>query len=589
MRILSLDQLLEESIGNVYRAWYTLPRRSTLLELDRLRTQLADALESLSQPVDLTAYEQALIDFAVALRALPGVADAGGAELVDLAEAVPTSKHTGFGPLLRKTDAAPERLNSLVALLRLENPLQAVIMRMAYAPDRAAAVWSTIWASTESRLMEMPEAERSQVEAVSVACEAAARTAKNAKERQEAYLQGLQALEKLPVVIRVAWRTILANKHVGEVPTYLHGTIDAFQPPPAPALPEMAVAMAIATPPEEQETNVSFFTDVRFPERVKRSDMQWLTVQLTLESIAESVAAATVPVRFGPTLPGELPPPEFVGVRLVAPGFSEITGVWERTITVYPQRDSQPAVFLLSSDKLGPKRLSVDFVHKGRMIASVAFKCEVVEGNASRTNQQVALEEKPEVAPLAANPPPPADLILRVARTAEANGLSFVLNSSLPQLPFHSQPLGQIKLTEKDPGRLVKEIESLGEGLFELLMPQELQTAYWEQVKPSIDKGDVKTLLIISDEPWIPWELIKPYRWNDASNSEQKASFLVEQVALSRWLARPLPSELTVKKAALVAPSVNLSNVQAETAFIEALAQQHHIDLRGRRRNRQST
>ena len=94
--------------------------------------------------------------------------------------------------------------------------------------------------------------------------------------------------------------------------------------------------------------DVSFFTDVRFPDRVKRGEVQWLTVQLTLEAIEESTVTATVPVRFEATSPNELPPPEFVEVRLVAPGFSEVTGVWERTMTVYPQRDSQPVVFLLT-------------------------------------------------------------------------------------------------------------------------------------------------------------------------------------------------------------------------------------------------
>ena len=52
---------------------------------------------------------------------------------------------------------------------------------------------------------------------------------------------------------------------------------------------------------------------------------------------------------------------------------------------------------------------------------------------------------------MAENPPPPADLVLRVVRTAEANGLAFMLSSSLPQLPLRSQPAGELKLTERDP------------------------------------------------------------------------------------------------------------------------------------------
>ncbi len=238
------------------------------------------------------------------------------------------------------------------------------------------------------------------------------------------------------------------------------------------------------------------------------------------------------------------------------------------------------------------------------MIANAAFKCEVVEGGTQRGIEPVELEEKPEVAPLAPNPPPPADLELRVARTAEANGLSFVLSSTLAEVPYRSQPVGQITLNEKNPQafftnrlarlselaaglqregdeRLIQEIEALGEGLFERLMPPELQAAYWEQIKPLVDKGVIKTLLINSDEPWIPWELVKPYRWNDADDSEQKAGFLVEQFTLSRWLARPLPPGVDVKQAALVMPNLNLIFVQKEKEFFDEFSQKEHFDLQG--------
>ena len=54
MVLQSLDQLLEVVTTGVYRAWYTLPRRSTLPELDRLRRQLADKLAALPRPVDVS-------------------------------------------------------------------------------------------------------------------------------------------------------------------------------------------------------------------------------------------------------------------------------------------------------------------------------------------------------------------------------------------------------------------------------------------------------------------------------------------------------------------------------------------------------
>ena len=248
MVLQSLDQLLEVVTTGVYRAWYTLPRRSTLPELDRLRLQLADKLAAQPRPVDMTVYEQAMIDYGAAIRALPGVADAAGAELADLATAVPAAQRAGFA-LLRRTDAAPERIDALVALLRAENPPQFAIAGMVYAPEQTAAAWDAVWTVLGPRLDEIPGEERAQIEAIRVQCATAVGSAQKVKQMQEAYLQGLQALEKVPAAIRVAGPVFVANKHVGKVETYLHAPLEAFDAQFAPpAIPEFA-AMAPAPPP----------------------------------------------------------------------------------------------------------------------------------------------------------------------------------------------------------------------------------------------------------------------------------------------------------------------------------------------------
>jgi len=148
-------------------------------------------------------------------------------------------------------------------------------------------------------------------------------------------------------------------------------------------------------PVEPVETRTPFFADVRFPNQVKRGEVQWLSVQLKLEQSAESRSQATVAVAFAAAPRGELPPPEYVEVRLLAPDFGEQTGVWERTMTVYASRDSQPVVFLIQSDVLGRKRITVDFYHKGRMIASLNFQTEVVQSATVRGALPLLLEDPP--------------------------------------------------------------------------------------------------------------------------------------------------------------------------------------------------
>ena len=84
-------------------------------------------------------------------------------------------------------------------------------------------------------------------------------------------------------------------------------------------------------------------------------------------------------------------------------------------MSVYANRDSQPVVFLLTSGLLGRKRITIDFYHKGRMIASTDFETEVVPNATVRGSAPLTLSESLDMGELAANPPPPADLELRVS------------------------------------------------------------------------------------------------------------------------------------------------------------------------------
>ena len=74
-------------------------------------------------------------------------------------------------------------------------------------------------------------------------------------------------------------------------------------------------------------------------------------------------------------------------------------------------------------------------------------------------------------------------------------------------------------------------LSSLGYSLFEQLLPRDLQELYW-----TVRGRNVRTLLILSDEPYIPWELIKPYRENPATGEFEEAEFWGHSYALTHWL-----------------------------------------------------
>ena len=111
--------------------------------------------------------------------------------------------------------------------------------------------------------------------------------------------------------------------------------------------------------------------------------------------------------------------------------------------------------------------------------------------------------------------------------------------------------------------RAEERLVSVGNQLWDELIPDKLKQEYWKF------KDHVKSLLITSDEPWIPWEMIKPYNLDE----ELEDPFWCEQFAMSRWLSGPgtadeFPTELVVT----VAPdSSNLPNVKKEVDFLQHL------------------
>ena len=78
----------------------------------------------------------------------------------------------------------------------------------------------------------------------------------------------------------------------------------------------------------------------------------------------------------------------------------------------------------------------------------------------------------------------------------------------------------------------IEQAEAIGESIFLDLFPEELQREYW-RLKRLREQGVIRSLLITSDEPWIPWELAKPF--SDQTGEQDDFPAAASQV--SRWLA----------------------------------------------------
>jgi hypothetical protein len=117
------------------------------------------------------------------------------------------------------------------------------------------------------------------------------------------------------------------------------------------------------------------------------------------------------------------------------------------------------------------------------------------------------------------------------------------------------------------PEELDRKLAGLGRDLWRELIPPEIHHAY-RQIRRS-----VRSWMIISDEPWIPWELIKPY---DASLPEDVIDddFLALRFELTRWLAgdKTPAQEIAVRQLAIFRTAKDLPHTRQERTVLQDLA-----------------
>lgn len=330
------------------------------------------------------------------------------------------------------------------------------------------------------------------------------------------------------------------------------------------------------------ELNLLRYPNLDCPDKAIVNQRFSLTVELLLEQPEDQpeLKAVLVP----DTGTDELPEVEVV---LSHAGF-DLEG--SNTQFMQVERDDDSSVrFVLIPRKVGKHKIKVDFWQHGDRLGTARRNILVSEVPTSATVEQpdepLLLELKTAITV------PPQDLDLLVDVLEDGRTLSFRLHSSKPEISYNHKRVGQVilqgspldkmqgvykemtSMAKKVPttpeGRELAErrLTAIGNQLWDVLVSDSLKQEYWHF------KSRVKSLLITSEEPWIPWEMIKPYHHNDDGGVEQEP-FWCQQFALSRWLAAAgTADEMIMGKARSIAPTpTDLPSVQAELAFIEQLS-----------------
>jgi formylglycine-generating enzyme required for sulfatase activity len=174
------------------------------------------------------------------------------------------------------------------------------------------------------------------------------------------------------------------------------------------------------------------------------------------------------------------------------------------------------------------------------------------------------------------------DLILTVTQETVVDGrkaLRYVAKARDPKVglyfttfdskPFQADPQDHFRELFNDieqipQGREEDWLEGRGIQLCEELLPQALRRSLWSL------RGSIRTVQILSDEVWIPWELL---RLQDPDDDSSSGAFLVEAFSMTRWLLDlPIVMDLPVRRMALVIPrDSGLPKTWAEGARVKAL------------------
>ncbi len=327
--------------------------------------------------------------------------------------------------------------------------------------------------------------------------------------------------------------------------------------------------------PQDAAQPVTRYTDIQLPAQVQVNRRFAVVVGLTVQPSPDSAQAQPVTVPAG----------QVVRVVLAPSAGLEVLGQRVKALRIEAERDSDPAVFFLRAVAEGVHDLGVEFWIEGQIVASsrhsiAALAQPVVEIPARPASQAIE--------PVLARARHP-DLVVRI--TTRDNQLRYDLHFadlrflSVPGERLRSDPetfryelIGRMEELASqaqrrgDPALLQRALEREGRNLYKELFSADMRREYrrfWR---------NVRTMQIISDEPWLPWELIKPY---DDDGELLDHDFLCMQFELARWFepSPPPRAVISVRSLAVVAPTDSrLDAAQQEREHLRRLAEARGLD-----------
>lgn len=324
------------------------------------------------------------------------------------------------------------------------------------------------------------------------------------------------------------------------------------------------------------------YTDIGCPRRVTLGTRRFqVVVRLTIKKPEWS--RDTVPLRIDPR--------QVIQVRLRAPDFTALNDDIQE-IPLTPGKDSLAAVFDLRPSKLGSFSIGLDFFQGGNHLGTAKSGVEVTETITAGEDATVR-----EIALATGSATSPPDRILYIAWDDDQTTFELTLIEgggtrwhSFPKVNLGSNAAAYAQrlysdlqnwsmataVRESGKGGFERRLQQAGLNLWRLL-PEGFRQLYANERA----RWQNSSLMVLSDEPYLPWELMWPY---EASWQDEEPWCL--SMRFSRWLRcdehgngnSGARQDLSLAAIAFVAPrDSDLKAPKEERKFLAGLIQEHGL------------
>jgi CHAT domain len=336
---------------------------------------------------------------------------------------------------------------------------------------------------------------------------------------------------------------------------------------------------------QDENLKVARHVRLQFPAQVSLNHFYHLTITINRQEIPG------VSNQFKLELTSKKWPIKLIAsLRNIQPTDFRIQGPSYGIIEVPRSADSTPFTFTLIPQRTGKKKIKILFEQIGEMrhnyLAMPTIQTEVVATGVEITGEARVLH-----APALTSVADPPDITIYVD---QVKGLKYRVSvrivedkpdpSSPPrqvdEIIFTSPPQTYIQKFFNDldaktinglsPTEFDEEVKLIGNTLYDQLFHEDgFKAFYWNSMATLAEGSSVQ---IVSQEPYIPWEILRPFRLRPDGKQESDPFYFCQRFALSRWMAGPQPgSNLPFLKVILVAPPSDLHWVQDEVEAIRNL------------------